>query len=220
VGDETTIQEMGDLRNDTDQDAMKKGDIGEKIRAFQGNPASKLNRSRSWEHCYDYFHRTTPEAIGANRDNAALQLGFYLASWGIYRGSSFLLEYDYTVHLRVIDQLVSSRFCRLWQQEFGAGDNDTELVPIIADVIGAVREAYRPFAEAAEAGPLTDTLVTKVILGTFGCLPACDWYAIKGLRTAGPLVTARRERPLEYSSRMMIVAHTPRAFTRAVPITR
>jgi hypothetical protein len=86
----------------------------------------------------------------------------------MYRGSSFLLEYDYTVHLRVIDQLVSSGFCRLWQEEFGAGANDIELVRIIADAVGAVREAYRPFAEAAEAGPASDTLVTKVILGTFG----------------------------------------------------
>jgi hypothetical protein len=60
---------------------MKKGDIKEKIRAFLGNPVDKLNRYRSWEHCYGYFHRTTPEAIAANRDHAALQLGFYLASW-------------------------------------------------------------------------------------------------------------------------------------------
>ncbi len=169
---------------------MKKGDIREKIRAFQGDLADDLNRYRSWEHCYGYFHKTTPEDIAADRNHAALQLGFYLASWGIYRGSSFLLKYDYTVHLRVIDQLVSPRFCRLWKEEFGARADDMELVPIIADAVDAIREAYRHFAEAAEAGPASDTLVTKVVLGTFGCLPACDWYATQGLRNAG----------LEYSS--------------------
>jgi hypothetical protein len=39
----------------------------------------------------------SPKGISGDRDHAALQLGFYLASWGMYGGSSFLLQYDYTV---------------------------------------------------------------------------------------------------------------------------
>ena len=34
-------------------------------------------------------------------------------------------------------------------------------------------------------GEPTKTLVTKVLLGTFGCLPACDQYFIAGFRHAG-----------------------------------
>jgi len=143
------------------------------------------HRYRSWEHCYGYFQRTTPKAIAADRDHAALQLGFYLASWGMYRGSSFLLQHAYTVHLAVIDQLVAPRFSVLWKQECGAGDNDTKLVPIILEAIDAVREGYRPFAPAAESRQASDTLVTKVILGTFGSMPACDRYFIDGFRIAG-----------------------------------
>ena len=70
---------------------------------------------------------------------------FYLASWGMYRGSGFLLKHDYTIHLAVIDQLVAPQFCVLWEQEFGAGDNDPKLVPIILEAVAAVRQAYRPF---------------------------------------------------------------------------
>src|SRR6266478_3447543 len=98
------------------------------------------NRYRSWEHCYRYFHRSTPEAIALDRDHAALQLGFYLASWGMYRGSGFLLQHAYTVHLGVIDQLLAPRFAILWGQEIGANDRDSKFVPIILEAIAAVRE--------------------------------------------------------------------------------
>lgn len=158
--------------------------LHEKIDAYYHGMSGAHHRYRSWEHCYRYFHRSTPEAIGADRDHAALQLGFYLASWGMYRGSSFLLQHAYTIHLGVIDQLMAPRFSVLWGQEFGAGDDDLNLVPIILETIDAVREAYRPFAPSAESRQASDTLVTKIILGTFGCLPACDRFFIEGFKSA------------------------------------
>lgn len=97
----------------------------------------------------------------------------------MYRGSSFLLQHAYTVHLGVIERLVAPRFSVLWDQEFGARDNDSELVPVIQAAIETVRASYEPFGNA------TDTLVTKVILGTFGSLPACDRYFIDGFKHAG-----------------------------------
>ncbi len=100
----------------------------------------------------------------------------------MYRGSSFLLQHTYTAHRGVIDQIVAPRFSVLWEQEFGAGENDTKLVPIIFEAIAAVREAYRPFAPATEARQASDTLVTKVILGIFGALPACDRYFSDGFK--------------------------------------
>ena len=119
--------------------------IHEKILAFQGTMAGEHHRYRSWEHCYGYFHRTTPSDIAADRQQAALQLGFYLASWGMYRGSSFLLQHAYTAHLGVIDQIIAPRFSALLGREFGGSDSDTELVPIILEAVDAVREAYKAF---------------------------------------------------------------------------
>jgi hypothetical protein len=142
------------------------------------------HRYRSWEHCFRYFQKIPPRAIAADRDHAALQLGFYLASWGMYRGSSFLLQHTYKVHLAVIDQLVAPQFSVLWEQEFGAKDDDSQLVPTILELIHAIREAYRPFASST-ASEASDTLVTKIILGTLGTLPACDRYFIEGFKGAG-----------------------------------
>ena len=159
--------------------------ITQNIHAYYDGMTTVHHRYRSWEHCYQYFHVSTREAIAADRDRAALQLGFYLASWGMYRGSGFLLQHAYTVHLGVIDQLFRRRLSVLWKQEIGAGDSDLNLVPIVLEAIDAVREAYRPFAPPAEARQASDTLVTKIILGTLGCLPACDRYFIDGFKSAG-----------------------------------
>src|ERR1700739_3260919 len=111
--------------------------IGDKIRAYHEGMSDRHHRYRSWEHCYQYFQGATPAAVAADRDVAALRLGFYLASWGMYRGSGFLLQHAYTVHLGVIDCLAEPRFSLLWEREFGSEDEDQNLVPIILEAIEA-----------------------------------------------------------------------------------
>jgi hypothetical protein len=150
-----------------------------KIEKYYRGMTGDHHRYRSWEHCFRYFQTLKSESIAADWHCAALQLGFYLASWGMYRGSSFLLQYAYTVHLGVIQQLVDPRFSVLWEREFGAHENDKTLIPTVLEAVNTIREAYRPFARQA-----TDTLVTKIMLGTFGCLPACDRYFIDGFKSA------------------------------------
>jgi hypothetical protein len=173
-------------------------EIADRIRAYHDAAAHKEHhRNRSWEHCYGYFQRNARVNIRAERHNAALQLGFYLASWGMYRGSGFLLQYAYTVHLGVVDVIAEPRFVPLWESEFGAGAEDTSLTPVVFQAINAIRDAYRQFAEENGSGPPTDTLVTKVILGTFGCLPACDRYFIKGFKSAGFEYSCLNERFVE-----------------------
>lgn len=154
--------------------------IHEKISDYYGDIAGDPHhRYRSWEHCYRFFRDVQPSGLVAQRRHAALQLGFYLASWGMYRGSTFLLQHAYTVHLGVVDCLTSSRFASLWEREFGSEEEDAELVPVILEAVEAISKAYSQFGEP------TETLVTKVLLGTFGCLPACDQYFIAGFRSAG-----------------------------------
>jgi hypothetical protein len=154
--------------------------VSEQIRAYHGGLAGdKHHRYRSWEHCYGFFQGHSRTEIFQQRDTAALQLGFYLASWGMYRGSSFLLQSAYTVHLGVIDRLVEPGFSGLWEREIGSDPSDVELIPIVLNAAQAVRDAY------ADYGEPTDTLLTKILLGTFGCLPACDRYFIEGFKNRG-----------------------------------
>jgi len=99
----------------------------------------------------------------------------------MYRGSGFLLQYDYTIHLGVVNRLFTPEFSELWGrgQEFGGGDNDEALVPTIVEVCKAVREAYSCFGQAS------DILVTKVILGTLDVCPHSIPTLKKDLSTRG-----------------------------------
>ena len=155
------------------------------ISAYYRDDVGEHARYRSWEHCYRYFRRARREGLAADRDHAALQLGFYLASWGMYRGSSFLLQHAYTVHRGVIDLIAGKCFDDLWNADFGARETDGRFIPLVRELVAGIRREYKPFAPAKGSGQPTDTLITKVILGTFGCLPACDQYFIEGFKSEG-----------------------------------
>ena len=49
-----------------------------------------------------------------------------------------------------------------------------------------VKRAYEPAALDIGKKPPTPTLVTKLILGTFGCVPACDEFFDIGSVQVGP----------------------------------
>ena len=54
-------------------------------------------RYLSWEHCHKAFSQARGHSA-CDTDYLSLHLAFYLASWGMYRGSSFLLSKDYLIH--------------------------------------------------------------------------------------------------------------------------
>ncbi|MFT8351735.1 hypothetical protein [Clostridium saccharoperbutylacetonicum] len=53
-------------------------------------------RYLSWEHCYKVFQEAHNRATLTDNDidYLVLHLAFYLASWGMLRDSSFLLQKD------------------------------------------------------------------------------------------------------------------------------
>ena len=146
---------------------------------MQGDPH---HRYRSWEHCYGYFQKAGRKSLCDDLDQAALQLGFYLASWGMYRGSSFLLQKSYTVHKEAVRVLASSDFEKLWNIDFGASDSDAEHILRIRHLLQALTEVYKKEVDRKNTKQPTDTLLTKIILGTIGILPAYDRYFIAGLK--------------------------------------
>lgn len=172
------------------------------IRAYH-RAAGEHHRYRSWEHCYQYFQRSRPRGFRKKPEDAALRLAFYLASWGMYRGSSFLLQFAYTVHLPVVRVIGSDRFAELWKLDMGSEVDHAAKIPLVLGLVDEIREAYQPYAIENGSRPASNTLVTKVILGTFGCIPACDDFFKRGLKKGGiPYSSVNRpflRRMLEFS---------------------
>ena len=136
-------------------------------------------RYASFDFCYNYFysfykHRKLSEL--ANKENlqmSCLQIGFYLASWGMMRGSSFLLEKSVRNFSNLIIT-ISKMNSKLW--EIDVSDYNEENISLLLDckqqIINALGKENKP----------SDTLVTKIMLGVFANIPAFDQYFRKSLK--------------------------------------
>ena len=163
-------------------------DIKQTVTAYYELTCNDSNhRIKSWEHCYQYFRNVKSENIDV--DTAALHLGFYLASWGMYRGPCFLLQKDYKTHCGVVGEIVKHKHLR--EINFSSLD-DEELSETLNEIIclsDCIKNCYSGNIKIVNGKQktvnVTDTLATKIMLGTLGCIPAYDTYCMAGMRKAG-----------------------------------
>ena len=141
-------------------------------------------RYRSWEHCYLSFYKARKKQE-VDEDYLSLQLSFYLASWGMYRGSSFLLQKDYKIHIPVVKEILDSKYdslsgitCCDLKKEYNQ-ERLKELSAFIKDYHYKVRKSVK--AQEIK-NDISDTLITKILMGTLGCVPAYDRYFTDGLK--------------------------------------
>lgn len=141
-------------------------------------------RYRSWEHCYSNFINARDNK-NAELDYLSLQLAFYLASWGMYRGSSFLLQKDYKIHIPVVKELLKEEYDPL------AGIDCVELKReenqrLLENINAFLDEYYSNIRDEVKnikvRNQLSSTLITKILMGTLGCVPAYDRYFISGIK--------------------------------------
>ncbi|MBQ0156122.1 MAG: hypothetical protein KBT22_06050 [Bacteroidales bacterium] len=141
------------------------------------------HRYLSWEHCYNFFKGERASSCPPRFDLLSLHLGFYLASWGMMRGSSVLLQKDYLIHVDAIKILWKSKYNSLWGKTWSSVVSDKSDIDLIFNKNGLKDELVSCY-KSKGISP-TDTLITKIILGTMGCIPAYDRFLIEGLRADG-----------------------------------
>ena len=154
------------------------------IRTYFNETVKDLHgRYMSWRHCYNSFVENRNDADEKMFDYLALHLAFYLASWGMYRGSSFLLQKDYKVHIPVVKILLEKKYDSLVgiSAEGLTEDANLDLLEEVGERIRRAYAAEQPSFEGA-TNNATDTLVTKILLGTLGCVPAYDRYYVQAVK--------------------------------------
>jgi hypothetical protein len=139
------------------------------------------DRMLSWDHCYAFFHRLPQSPSAAQIDEAALQLAFYLASYGMYRGSTVLLQKDYKFLIPVIQKLRSPGLST------GRPSNSVAVAcePAAAEAawvnLGILETFLRQIGiDQTSIGILS----TKIMLGTWATVPAFDTSLKAALRAA------------------------------------
>lgn len=146
--------------------------------------ADDNGRYRSWEYCYSHFMNARGKD-NVDFDYLSLQLSFYLASWGMYRGSSFLLQKDYKIHIPVVQEILNSKY------DFLAGIECSDLKResnqlLLKDINAFLSDYYDKIRREVKIknfkNQVSDTLITKILMGTLGCVPAYDRYFSAGIK--------------------------------------
>ena len=140
-------------------------------------------RYASFDHCYNYFYtfyrngEVQELATPANLQMSCLQLGFFLASWGMYRGRSFLLQKSVDHYKETISTIANSD-PKLW--EIDVEDYDEENIALI---LGCIDEIYDALGKENGA---TWTLLSKIMLGVYCNIPAFDTNFRASFRVSYP----------------------------------
>ena len=142
-------------------------------------------RSRSWEHCYRVFRdaRTDPSP---DCDYLSLHLAFYLASWGMYRGSSFLLQKDYKVLVPIVEEILKPEYDCLFGvvcADLRESEVQKRLKKLRDDIAAHFWPIRNEVAGREVPTPVSPVPITKILMGTLGCVPAYDRFFQDGVAT-------------------------------------
>lgn len=134
-------------------------------------------RYASFDYCFNYFQSfrengNLPDL--RNKENiqvSCLHLAFYLASWGMFRGSTFLLEKSVKYFEDTII-LITECDERIWSIDIDKyNDENIGILLGFKNELKAVLDTDRT---------PSDTLITKIMLGVFANTPAFDSFFGEG----------------------------------------
>lgn len=162
---------------------MKQKEIIYYIESFHNEcERNKFCRYNSWEYCYEAFNSNN-----SNKDNydfLSLNLAFYLASWGMYRGSSFLLQKDYKIHNGAVKIILNKKY-RILRGISCNKLKEDENIELLFNLKNELNKYYSNIKHTTKNHKndknISDTLLSKILLGTLGCVPAFDRYLKIGL---------------------------------------
>jgi hypothetical protein len=129
------------------------------------------HRYSSFDYCYNYF--LAEDDLTKDIEKSCFELAFYLASWGMFRGSSFLLQKSSKYFVKAIEY-INSLEKDLWKIDVNNYDDI---------VIDKLIEIYKKLDKlVVEGWSRSITLVTKMMLEIFGFVPAYDEYFCQTFR--------------------------------------
>lgn len=145
-------------------------DIKGNLDAFLRRRSPKA-RYASFDYCFNYFQHardnqeTAELACGDRLELSCLHLGFFLASWGMMRGSGGLHRQSLQGLVPVV-QAIANEPSGSWNLDV-PGYSKTGIGAVL-ELGNRIRAAYTVTA--------SDVLVSKTMLGVFGCVPAFDRF--------------------------------------------
>jgi hypothetical protein len=155
-------------------------DIAANVKNFRGDGQPE-RRFASFDYCFNYFQSFWEDdsvidvAAVENMPLSCLHLGFYLASWGMFRGSSGLRSRSLKQFEPVVE-LIARTPSDVWMID--AHCYSEAVCHRLVDTADDIEQALH----YPDGSWPTKTLATKIMLGVFGNVPAFDSRVVAGLR--------------------------------------
>lgn len=133
------------------------------------------HRYASWDYCYSYF-RSAHGHLTYDMEKSCTILGFFLASWGMLRGSSPLLKKSSRYYWKLIE----------FVNQIDSDDPSFSLIDVPnyvnVDIRKVILDRYHQIEKLLDGDNHESSLTrtTKVMLGIWGNVPAFD----RNFRTA------------------------------------
>lgn len=147
------------------------------VNAFKNSSLSQIDeRYTSFDYCFNWFQVHQNSCADDDKiEQSCLHLMCYLASWGMLRGSSILLQKSAKFYEPLVmavagklDKSESNVNQKIWELDVQNYNNNFD---IILETYEKIRLAL--FRDDTNRHIV---VVTKIMLGIFGCVPALDRY--------------------------------------------
>jgi len=131
-------------------------------------------RYASFDYCYNHFYKF--HKIKDYEKSCAI-LWSYLSSWGMLRGSAPLLKQSYYFLKRIVDYIA---YCGVkhkdyWDIDFPYKEKGKDKLSTIYEELES-RIKFSSLNNETDVANPSNILITKIMLGIFGTIPAFDRY--------------------------------------------
>ena len=150
------------------------------------------SRLRSFDHVHEEFEKNMYNR-NVSDEYLALHLFAFLASWGMLRGSSYMLQKDYLFLVPIVRIIRNEKYKQLLDVSYAELNQEyiALVLQIKKEIIQElVKKKYYKMDNQKENKPSTinvvsDTLIGKILLATFSCIPAYDRYIVTCMKSLG-----------------------------------
>lgn len=150
---------------------------------------NRYPRLKAWEYLYEYVWDETRSqwsdlTCEAQLETTALHIGFYLANWGMFRGSSGLLQNSNLDLMKALAKCLfegrGRELLELSLEDFAPSSPNLAANQKLLDAVLSSMEAL------ASNVSWTPTLRSKILMGVWGECPALDRFYVAACRDVFP----------------------------------
>lgn len=166
-------------------DASELGDMIYRYHSKGNNqmPEDVKHRFATYDFCHSYFVRNRKKLLSSHMEESCIRLWSFLGSWGMLRGSSQLIKENSPASLKPVIECIANTPEEIWSIDVEQyKEKQDELIELYKSIEKALIEGSSK--KDCDGKPLktfkpTCPLITKIMMGVFGIVPAFDTFFCK-----------------------------------------